>query len=390
MPKGTASEGSSETLTLTRDTIKLEEQAAKKSVIEVPAGTRKSRIGVITLPSFYMDFAARARGDLNYRSTTRDVQRLLTELTREGVEGIVIDLRGNGGGSLAESTELTGLFIEKGPIVQVKDSTGRIEISEDSDPKIAYSGPLVVLVDRHSASASEIFAGAIQDYHRGIIVGEPTFGKGTVQNLIDLDRYADKGAALGQFKATVAQFFRISGSSTQHRGIVPDIVFPTALYSTEQGERAQNNALPWAEIRPANFIPVQASSSILAEVRLRHEHRIKDDPAFQLLLAEARSYQEAEHKNRISLRETVRRQERDKADKLRHEREDQSQNIRDLSLPPMKEDGKDKEDSAQDSVLLYESANILRDLIELNRQAPILRQADKQGVNQGNRDIAGR
>lgn len=390
LPKGTPTEASPEILMLVRDTIKLEEQAAKKSVIEFPAGAKKSHIGVIILPSFYMDFAARARGDLNYRSTTRDVQRLLSELSQEGVEGVIIDLRGNGGGSLAESTELSGLFIKKGPIVQVRDSTGRIEVNEDSDPKIAYSGPLAVLVDRHSASASEIFAGAIQDYRRGIIVGEPTYGKGTVQNLIDLDRYGDRGdGTLGQLKATVAQFFRISGSSTQHRGIVPDIVFPTALYSTEQGERAQGNALPWAEIRPVNFIPVQTSTSALTEVRLRHEHRIKGDPAFQLWLAEAQAYRDAQNKNRISLRETVRREERDKADKLRREPKNQPQSDRVLDPPTVKDDSKDK-NSVQDDVLLYETAHILRDLVDLTQQAPVLHQADQQGLDQGNGDIAGR
>ncbi len=392
LPKGTLSEGSPETIMLTRDTIKLEEQAAKKAIIKLPAGTKKSHIGVITLPSFYMDFAARARGDLNYRSTTRDMQRLLSELTREGVEGVIVDLRGNGGGSLAESTELTGLFIGKGPIVQVKDATGRIEVNEDTDPKIAYSGPLAVLVDRHSASASEIFAGAIQDYRRGIIVGEPTFGKGTVQNLIDLDRYNDEEeGTLGQLKATVAQFFRISGSSTQHRGIMPDIVFPTAFYSTEQGERAQDNALPWAEIRPTDFIPVQTSLSAFTEARLRHEHRVKADPAFQLLLTEAQAYREAESKNRISLRETVRRQERDRADKLRREYGSQFRSAPDLDdLPVPEQDSKDKKDDDQDDVLLYETANILHDLIELSKPTPALRQADKQGSDQDSGNIAGR
>ncbi|HZB99838.1 MAG TPA: S41 family peptidase, partial [Gammaproteobacteria bacterium] len=177
LPKGALSGGSPAIIPLTRDTIKLEEQAAKKSIIESSSGTTKSRIGVITLPSFYMDFAARARGDADYRSTTRDVQRLLAELTQEGVEGVIMDLRANGGGSLAESIELTGLFIEKGPVVQVKHASGRIEINEDSDPKIVYAGPLAVLVDRHSASASEIFAGAIQDYRRGIVLGEPTLAR---------------------------------------------------------------------------------------------------------------------------------------------------------------------------------------------------------------------
>jgi carboxyl-terminal processing protease len=396
LPKGALSGGSPAIVPLTRDTIKLEEQAAKKSIIESSSGTTKSRIGVITLPSFYMDFAARARGDADYRSTTRDVQRLLAELTQEGVEGVIMDLRANGGGSLAESIELTGLFIEKGPVVQVKHASGRIEINEDSDPKIVYAGPLAVLVDRHSASASEIFAGAIQDYRRGIVLGEPTFGKGTVQNLIELDRLNNEAGALGQLKTTEAQFFRVSGSSTQYRGIVPDIVFPTALYSTEQGERAQENALPWAEIQPADFIPVQASLSAFTEIRSRHERRIKNDQAFQLLLAEIQSYQEAEKKNQVSLREAVRRQEQDTADKLRRERENQIRSAQKLDSLSTREtppkDSKDSKDgkSAQDDVLLYEAVYILRDLIDITKQTPTLHQADKEEPDQTDADIARR
>jgi carboxyl-terminal processing protease len=298
-----------------------------------------------------------------------------------------MDLRANGGGSLAESIELTGLFIEKGPVVQVKHASGRIEIDEDSDPKIAYAGPLAVLVDRHSASASEIFAGAIQDYRRGIILGEPTFGKGTVQNLIELDRLNNEAGTLGQLKTTEAQFFRVSGSSTQYRGIVPDIVFPTALYSTEQGERAQENALPWAEIQPADFIPAQAPLAF-TEIRSRHERRIKNDQAFQLLLAQAQYYQEVEKKNRVSLRESVRRQDQDTADKLRRERENQfriAQRLDPLSTP---ENPSKDEKNAQDDVLLYEAAYILRDLIDITKQTPALHQADKEEPDQTDADIA--
>ncbi len=226
LPKGTPLGGPTHTVAITRDTIKLEEQAAKGSIRTVEGDTR---LGVIDLPTFYMDFEGRSAGREDYRSTTRDVRKIIADLSEQGIDGLIVDLRGNGGGSLNEATELTGLFIDTGPVVQVRDSQGRLVVEKDSDPGVAYAGPLLVLVDRNSASASEIFAGAIQDYRRGLLVGEPTFGKGTVQNLVDLDRRdpSMKGK-LGQLKMTIAQFFRVNGSSTQHRGVEPDIVLPTA------------------------------------------------------------------------------------------------------------------------------------------------------------------
>ena len=234
-----------------RDKIKLEEQAAKSSIVEVPKPGEARRVGVIDLPTFYLDSAARAQGQPDYRSTTRDVRRLLGELasTGGGVDGVIIDLRGNGGGSLLEATQLTGLFIESGPIVQIKDARGDVNTEDDTDSSVVYGGPLAVLVDRGSASASEIFAAAIQDYGRGVVLGEPTFGKGTVQSVVPLD----KEGLLGQLKVTIAQFFRVNGEGTQHRGVVPDVLFPTAMDSDAQGERSLDNALPWAEVAVANF-----------------------------------------------------------------------------------------------------------------------------------------
>ncbi|MBT6065788.1 MAG: PDZ domain-containing protein, partial [Proteobacteria bacterium] len=244
----------SKLLAITRDQIKLEEQAAQKSIIEIQDGDRHHRIGVIDIPTFYIDFDARARGDENFRSTTSDVRRLITELEGDQIDALIIDLRGNGGGALSEATALTGLFIESGPVVQVRDARGRTRINRDPENDLAYAGPLAVVVDRDSASASEIFAGAIQDYRRGIILGEDTFGKGTVQNLIDLDRYAeDSNVPLGQLKVTIAQFFRVSGASTQHRGVTPDIQIPSAQVINEYGERSLKNALPWDEIDPVEF-----------------------------------------------------------------------------------------------------------------------------------------
>ena len=231
VPKNEPPGGVNRIIQIRRDTIKLEEQAARQSTLEVDTQEDQIRIGVITIPTFYVDFDARARGDKDYRSTTRDVRRLFSDLHETEIGALIIDLRGNGGGALTEAISVTGLFINSGPIVQVRDSRGKVNIRKDPDPGILYSGPLLIMVDRDSASASEIFAGAIQDYKRGFIVGESTFGKGTVQNLIDLDRYARKDSGpLGQLKVTVAQFFRVSGEGTQHRGVVPDFSLPVIQY----------------------------------------------------------------------------------------------------------------------------------------------------------------
>ena len=273
-------------LALTRDEIKLEEQAAQSTLLEVRDTEQVRRIGVIDIPTFYVDFDARSRGDADYRSTTRDVRRLITELENESIDGLIIDLRGNGGGALAEATALTGLFIDSGPVVQVRDARGRTQVNRDPSDGLAYAGPLVVIVDRDSASASEIFSGAIQDYHRGIIVGEPTYGKGTVQNLIDLDRYSqDPEQSLGQLKLTIAQFFRITGASTQHRGVVPDIALPSRGPDLPYGEKALENALPFAENDAATFSQVSNDHPAydLDQLRKIHNARVLSDPDFSYL-----------------------------------------------------------------------------------------------------------
>ncbi|MGD2083205.1 MAG: carboxy terminal-processing peptidase, partial [Chromatiales bacterium] len=278
MPDSAAAGGPTREVRLVRNEIKLEDQAASSEVID---GLEGMRIGVIEIPAFYRDFQARSEGDADFRSTTRDVRGILNSLTAEGVDGIVIDLRHNGGGSLSEATELTGLFIEQGPVVQVRDSTGKLELESDPDPQVVYSGPLAVLVDRHSASASEIFAGAIQDYGRGIIIGEPTFGKGTVQTLVDLDRFVRGEDDLGRLRLTMAQFYRVNGDSTQFRGVVPDILFPFASSSDEEGERSLDHALPWGHIKPADFHGYGLGS--LVDISSRHDRRIHDDPGFSYL-----------------------------------------------------------------------------------------------------------
>ncbi len=322
LPEDAGTNGPVENITLVRDKIQLEDQAAKKRIIEGLEGMSSVRIGVIEVPAFYRDFRGYTQGDKNFRSTTRDVRKLLNELMAEGVDGVVVDLRQNGGGSLIEATDLTGLFITSGPVVQVKHSNGEVEIERDPDPEQVYDGPLAVLVDRYSASASEIFAGAIQDHGRGIIIGEPTFGKGTVQTLIDLDRFVHQSEGeLGRLRLTMAQFFRINGGSTQFKGVVPDIIYPTASYSEKQGERSLGNALPWAEIRAVGYRPYRLGS--LGRYRELHEQRIRSDAGFRYLTEEQEWLREIRDRTVVSLLEEQRKQEWDEQEELRKTRNKQ-------------------------------------------------------------------
>lgn len=371
LPKGVALGGPTSTIAIVRNTIKLEEQAAKSEVLEVGQDGAR-RIGVVTVPTFYMDFEARSAGDRNYRSTTRDVRKLIDALVADGMDGLIVDLRGNGGGSLSEATELTGLFIDRGPVVQVRDSQGRIQVERDPHRGVVYDGPLLVLVDRNSASASEIFAGAIQDYHRGLIVGEPTFGKGTVQNLVDLNRFDQSmDGKLGQLKATIAQFFRVEGGSTQHRGVLPDITLPTVISVEDHGERSLDNALPWASVKPARYSPVNFIPGDMTRVRAAHEQRILADQAFQALLATERAIKEARDKKELSLMETERREEHRKARLEQRARENQVRLARGLALLPEdpgddpEEENDDEADEQDDGfdVVLNEAGRILSDWI---------------------------
>lgn len=311
LPKSRLAGGATDLIALQRDKVTLEQQAAQKKVIEVEVDQQQRRIGVIELPTFYMDFAARQRGDADYRSSTRDVSKLLEELESEKVDGVVIDLRNNGGGSLAESTDLTGLFIDRGPVVQVQDSSGRVMIERDRRSGVAYDGPLAVLVNRASASASEIFAAAIQDYGRGLVIGGTTFGKGTVQNLVDLDYIADNDdPKFGQLKMTIAQFFRIDGSSTQHRGVVPDVSFPTALDADEYGESTFENALPYAEIEPVSFNRFSTVATLSQSLEARHQNRAAEDEELRLYFEEIEDYKKARAKKSVSLNLATRQDER--------------------------------------------------------------------------------
>jgi carboxyl-terminal processing protease len=327
LPEDASISGPSQVIDIVRNEVKLEEQAAKSEIIEVPSVDGKSdpvKIGVIDLPVFYLDFNARAKNLPDYRSSTRDVRRLLGELREAGVQGVVVDLRNNGGGSLLEATTLTGLFIDKGPVVQVRNSSGRISLEEDTEPGMAWDGPMAVLVNRYSASASEIFAAAIQDYGRGVVIGEPTFGKGTVQSLLDLDDYAPSDKpGMGQLKITMAQFFRVNGGSTQNKGVVPDIRFPSAGDPEDYGERSFDNALPWSSIDAARYDRSGDMSQLAVVADSRYRGRAAGDQEFSWLLTDIEDFNQHSDEKQVSLLESVGREKIKESEEKRAQRKAQ-------------------------------------------------------------------
>lgn len=369
IPAKTGNEDLTRVITLTRDKIKLEESASKSTVIDLPELDKK--IGVIDIPTFYVDFEAQAKGDPDFRSTSRDVRKLISDLNKEGVEGIIIDLRANGGGSLSESLALTGLFIKEGPVVQTKSSSGEIDINNDPDPSLFYAGPLAVLVDRNSASASEIFAGAIQDYQRGIIIGEPTYGKGTVQNIVDLNHFIKNPKVdHGKLKTTIAQFFRVSGGSNQNKGVIPDIIFPTAINIEDHGERSLENSLPWDEVEPAKYLKVNAPLKDYKIIRSLHEDRVNSDKAFKLLLEQLEFVKKSNDKKTTSLKKSKRKTERAQVLDMKHELENELRIVQGLEPLPERDDTLEidefEEENVEDKphdVLLQETVRILYDLI---------------------------
>jgi carboxyl-terminal processing protease len=294
-------------ITIKRETVKLEDQAAKKAVFEVNSGDKTYKIGVIDIPTFYMNFEAYQKGDPNYKSTTRDVYNLLSELNKEKVDGIIIDLRDNGGGSLPEAAMLTDLFVDPGPVVQIRQSDDTISRNYRAYQPAVYRAPVAVLINRLSASASEIFAGAIQDYGRGIIIGSTTFGKGSVQNLVELKH--------GRLKITEAKFYRISGDSTQHRGVIPDVQLPSLLDPDDIGESSYDNALPWDRIHPAPHTRYYDISKYLPKIETLHQERMAQDPDFIFLNKQSAMYKEAAAKKTVSLRLTTRQEEQKQMEK---------------------------------------------------------------------------
>jgi carboxyl-terminal processing protease len=370
-------------VTLNRARIRLEEQAAKGEVLTVPGaeGQPARRIGVVKLPAFYQDFDARRRNNGEGASASRDVQRLLVGFREQNVDGVVIDLRNNGGGSLSEAVELTGLFIDRGPVVQVRESGGRVQVDSDTTAGVTWEGPLAVLINRGSASASEIFAGAIQDYGRGLIIGETTFGKGTVQNLVDLDRWPTvDGKRFGQVKLTIAQFFLPGGSSTQNKGVVPDIPFPVSVDASEFGESTYDNALPWTRIAAVPHIRYGDFSALLPQLKTLHDARVTGDREFQWWREDIARFREETSKKWVSLNEAERRAERDRDAAKRKQRQEERKALG-LDLDPLGDETDDGLTSNERNVaeeakrekaaekrpdpLLRESAAILADALQV-------------------------
>ncbi|MDZ7853461.1 MAG: carboxy terminal-processing peptidase [Halomonas sp.] len=346
---------------ITRDTVDLEDQAAQGEVIEIERDDGIHRLGVIEIPTFYVDFDAWQAGEEDYRSTTRDVAKEVERLQAEGVEGIVLDLRNNGGGALQEANSLIGLFIDRGPTVQVRDARGRISLYGDTESGTLYDGPLAVLVNRLSASASEIFAGAIQDYGRGLVVGTDTFGKGTVQTLNELSH--------GEIKLTRAKFYRISGASTQHRGVEPDIRFPSLIDPELIGESSLDNALEWDTVREVQYRTYGEPRQYLDTLRSRHQERAAQHPNFHYLEQQSELVSRLrEQHTSVSLNREQRQREVEaqEAEQLALENERR----RALGLDPLDEwidarDGESADEEPIDRAQIMEAAQILLDYTQL-------------------------
>ena len=367
LPAGAAPGSPEKTIELVRDKVKLEEQAAKKELLELPLDGTTYRIGVITVPSFYQDFAARSKGEEDYTSTSRDVTRLIEEFRAEGgIDGLVMDLRANGGGHLSEATELSGLFIERGPIVQLREGRGTIQELPDPSPTAVYNGPLAVLVDRYSASASEIFAAAIQDYDRGVIVGQQTFGKGTVQNLFPLDRLM-RGTDNGQLTLTIGKYYRVTGDSTQHRGVIPDVELPSMVDTATVGESSRDTALPWDRIQPARFRGQGSLDTEIAELRAHQQARAVGDPEWSYLLSDIAAVKEIAAQKSVSLNLEARVAENERLEQGRLARENARRAALGLEALTDVEQLEDAETS--DAILLRQAALVVAELAE-DRSAP--------------------
>jgi carboxyl-terminal processing protease len=357
------------TISLVRNQVKLEEQAAKSKIVTIPREGRDWSIGVIEVPSFYRDYRALSNGDKDYTSTTKDVKNLIEELEEQGIDGLIVDLRNNGGGHLTEATALSGLFIDNGPVVQLRSSNGRISRLDDPDPvpRVAYNGPLAVLVNRYSASASEIFAAAMQDYARGVIIGQQTFGKGTVQNLYSLDQYvrqAEDEEGLGQLTLTIGKYYRVTGESTQHRGVNPDIALPSPIDAELVGESVRDSALPWDTIRTARFRAGAPLDSTIVSLTSNHLSRSKDDPDYRFLLDDIQGIAEIRSQTSVSLHIAARKKERENELSRRLARENERRAAAGLAALPSPDELDDLEEP---DVHLDQAAAIVTDLAELRQ-----------------------
>lgn len=385
IPAGQEVSAKPKIVSLVRDKVVLQDQSAKKTIKTITSGGKTYRIGVIDIPAFYADFKAYQAGDPNYKSTTRDVRLILDTLKKEKVDGVVVDLRTNGGGSLMESIELTGLFIKTGPVVQVRDARDKVDVDKDENPEVAWTGPLGVMVDRFSASASEIFAAAIQDYGRGIVMGTQTYGKGTVQSAIDMSRIigpADKlllmaqndksspnapknAPQFGQINLTMAKFYRINGSSTQHKGVLPDFQFPLVFPADKFGESSEPAALPWDVIKPTQYSVLSNLQEVKGKLNTIHQKRMKASPEYKYLLDDIEQFKKRESETSVTLNEEQLKKERDQQEAQTLARDNQRRALR--GLPPLKKgEPKPKDDN---DFIQTESLKIMGDFIQLNKDA---------------------
>lgn len=386
LPKGAAASVKPKVVEMVREKIVLKDQLAKKEIRTYQSNGKTVKIGIINVPAFYIDFNAYRAKDPNYQSTTRDVKLILDTLKRQNVDGVILDLRQNGGGSLIEAIELTGLFIKNGPVVQVRDTRNRVEVNEDEDPSVAYTGPLAVMTDRFSASASEIFAGAIQDYGRGLIIGSQTYGKGTVQSAIELDKVINPSikdmlnslskkssttgaeSKFGQLNLTVAKFYRISGSSTQHKGVTPDISFPSIIPLDKYGEDTEASALPFDMIAKSTYIKAGDLSSAIPVLTKLHEQRMATSANYKYLLEDISDYKKRQSEKSVTLNEQQLKEERDSDEKKSFERNNQRRAA--LGLPALKK-GETRPKNEDLDFLKIEAGQVLTDLVNLEKTSKL-------------------
>ncbi|NNF16483.1 MAG: carboxy terminal-processing peptidase [Gammaproteobacteria bacterium] len=364
--KAGAAPGSAEVIVpFTRGKVTLEAKAAKKEIIEVPRGEQIVKLGVITVPGFYQNFQARINGDKDYTSVTRDVRRLIGELQAENIQGLIMDLRGNGGGQLNEAIDLSGLFIDHGPVVQLREYNGRTRVHKDHDRGVAWDGPLTVLVNRFSASASEIFAAAIQDYGRGVVIGQQTYGKGTVQNVYPLDRQRRAPEQqYGRLNLTMGKYYRVNGGSTQHRGVIPDIELPSLIPLSEVGESTRESALPWDQIETTKYQEVASLyMPDLEYLRSEHLKRQQTDPDLQYLERSIKLSTGVRERKSVSLNLEQRKQEREALDQDRLANENARRAANNMALLESTEELADQDDLDE---ILEETAEIMADIVTVS------------------------
>ena len=383
LPAGSSAGGKLKIVEIVRDKIVIQDELAKKEIRTYNSNGKTVKIGIIDIPAFYVDNNGMQAGDPNYHSTTRDVSRILDTLKNEHVDGIVLDLREDGGGSLAEAISLTGLFIKEGPVVQVKDTRAKIEVDSDDDPSIAYSGPLAILVDRFSASASEIFSGALQDYGRAVILGTQTYGKGSVQTEIDLDKVIDPSLAdmvskltgttkgrptgsestFGQLNLTIAKFYRITGNSTQRHGVTPDISFPSVIPLDKYGEDTEPSAMPFDVIPKSDYTKFGDLSGVIPQLKTLHDQRMATSDSYKYLLQDVADFKTHDAERSITLNEAQLKKQRDEDDQKTFDR-DNLQRIA-LGLKPLKK-GETKPKNEDLDFVKIEAGQIMTDYININ------------------------